>query len=99
MKNFFLCLIALFVTTQSFAQIEPGKAFKKAKSALVAYNTSPQDNGDKLKEAVEMIGIAVTGEEEKALSKTWALNAEILNKKSVHMTASQYKGKYLSGAS
>ena len=79
MKNFFLCLIALFVTTQSFAQIEPGKAFKKAKSALVAYNTSPQDNGDKLKEAVEMIGIAVTGEEEKALSKTWALNAEILN--------------------
>lgn len=76
---FGLLSILLISTTIQAQDIAPAKALKKAGKALSSYNLSPSDNGDKLKEAVSMLEIAMTSEELKASPNLWIRAGEIYN--------------------
>ena len=78
MKKLFFSLFALFLFVGVQAQITPKKAYKKASRALSSYKLDPKSNGDKLKEAKELITTALNDEAEYGkLAKTWQLKGEI----------------------
>ena len=72
-----LCVVSF--TLNVTAQVEPEKAFKKAKKAYSSYNLDPANNAASLPEAYEMISVAVTDEEVAAQFNTWQLKAQICN--------------------
>ena len=72
-----LCVVSF--TLNVTAQVEPEKAFKKAKKAYSSYNLDPANNAASLPEAYEMISVAVTSEEVAAQFNTWQLKAQICN--------------------
>lgn len=78
MKKFalFLILVAGF-TVSITAQEEPDRAYKKAKRALGAYNLDPGANTDKLKEAWDMIAIALSDVSIQADPEAWITKGQI----------------------
>ncbi len=84
MKKTLLSLVAIFALTFNFyAQVEPGKAVKKAISAHNAYSGNPDLNADKLNEALDMITVAMESDETNTSYKTWKTAGEIFNDISV----------------
>lgn len=80
MKKLLFSLLALVaITNIAFSQEDPDKALSKAGRALGSYNLDPSNNGDKLKEAVDMIEIAANGSGTKDKVKTWQTRGEIYN--------------------
>lgn len=80
MKKLFLGLfIFVAASTVTLAQEDPEKALTKAGRALGSYNLDPSNNGDKLKEAIEMIDIAAAADINKGKVKTWQTKGEIYN--------------------
>ncbi|HHB79995.1 MAG TPA: hypothetical protein ENK85_12250 [Saprospiraceae bacterium] len=76
-----LALIGLLSTlfvTMIFAQGDPKKALKRAKSNLGSYNLD-QKKYDKLLEAKKLIDFASKDEEYGKMSKTWNLKGQIYN--------------------
>ncbi|MFQ5448789.1 MAG: tetratricopeptide repeat protein, partial [Saprospiraceae bacterium] len=61
------------------SQQDPHKALTKAGRALGSYNLDPANNGDKLKEAIDYIGIAAASAETNTKTKTWQTRGEIYN--------------------
>jgi len=81
MKKVLLGLLSILLisTTVQAQDISPAKALKKAGKALGAYNLDPTGNGDKIKEAVSMLDIAMTSDELKASPTIWLKAGEIYN--------------------
>ena len=80
MKKTLLLVLAMFAMTFNFyAQVEPGKALKKAIQARGAYNVNPSENADKLQEALDMITIATESDATNKDAKTWLAAGEIYN--------------------
>lgn len=71
----FFTLLTLTVTLT--AQEDPVKAMKKAMRAYSAFNLDPTNNENKLQEAKDMIEIAASSDETKAMSKMWQSRGEI----------------------
>jgi len=81
MKKVLLGLLSILLvsTTIQAQDISPAKALKKAGKALGSYNLDPNGNGDKIKEAVSMLDIAMTSDELKASPALWLKAGEIYN--------------------
>jgi tetratricopeptide (TPR) repeat protein len=80
MKKLLLSLLALFVFANLLsAQEDPEKALSKAGRALGSYNLDPSSNGDKLKEATDMIEIATNADATNNKVKTWQTRGEVYN--------------------
>lgn len=80
MKKLLFGLLAILVLSHAAkAQEDPEKALTKAGRALGSYNLDPSNNGDKLKEAIEMIDIAAASEVNAGKVKTWQTKGEIYN--------------------
>lgn len=80
MKKVVFGLIAMFLFSNLVsAQEDPEKALNKAAKALGSYNLDPTNNGDKLKEAIQMIDIAAGADVNKGKVKTWQTKGEIYN--------------------
>ena len=79
MRNFLLSLVAILVATVSLQAQDPVKALKKAKQSFGAYKVDPGANSDKLNQAMELVEIAVQGDETGSLYKTWKLRGDIYN--------------------
>ncbi len=78
MKKTFLSIIAIVaITFNSFAQVEPAAAVKKAIRAHGAYSVDPSNNADKLSEALDLIQIATASDETNTSAKTWQAAGEI----------------------
>ncbi len=80
MNKLIFSLLSLMVCTLSVnAQIEPSKAFKKAKKAYSTYLYDSANNEASLTEAKDMMDIAMKSEEVKADFMAWELQAQICN--------------------
>ncbi|MBI5915606.1 MAG: hypothetical protein HY842_09535, partial [Bacteroidetes bacterium] len=80
MKKLLLGLLAIFVFANiTSAQEDPEKALNKAGKALGSYNLDPTNNGEKLKEALQMIDFASAADINKGKVKTWQTKGEIYN--------------------
>ena len=80
MNKLIFSLLGLMVCTLSLnAQIEPSKAFKKAKKAYSTYLYDSANNEASLTEAKDMMGIAMESEEVKADFMAWELQTQICN--------------------
>ena len=80
MKKTLLTVVAIVAITFNFyAQVEPGKALKKADQALLAYNNNPVENAAKMDEALEMIKIATDSDVTNKEAKTWLAAGSIYN--------------------
>jgi Flp pilus assembly protein TadD len=78
MKKLLLSLTTLFLLTSiAIGQESPDKALSKAGRALGSYNLDPGNNGDKLKEALDLIEIAAASDETNGKFKTWNTRGEI----------------------
>ena len=89
-----LCLVACTLTLN--AQIEPEKAFKKAKRAYTAYNMDQANNASSLSEASEMINIAMEDAEVAASFDTWELSSQI-NSTTVNAAYNAYSTSVVAG--
>ncbi len=80
MKKTLLTVLAIFAITFNFyAQVEPGKALKKAIQARGAYNVNPTENAGKLQEALDMVLVATASDQTNKDAKTWLAAGEIYN--------------------
>ena len=80
MNKLIFSLLGLMVCTLSLnAQIEPSKAFKKAKKAYSTYLYDSANNEASLTEAKDLMGIAMESEEVKADFMAWELQTQICN--------------------
>ncbi|MEM1119143.1 MAG: hypothetical protein AAGJ18_01760 [Bacteroidota bacterium] len=77
MKKLVLGLLSLFLIAGTLTAQEGKKALKKATNAYRTYNTSPNDNGDKLQEAIASIETATTAEDTKGTAKAWIVKGDI----------------------
>jgi len=77
-KLVFSCLALLLFTFSAQAQ-DAAKAFKKAGNALRTFELDQTANLDKLREAVDMISIAVGDSELAAQGKVWQAQGDIYN--------------------
>lgn len=80
MKKLAFGMMAFFLFANLIvAQEDPEKALNKAAKALGSFNLDPVNNGDKLKEAIQMIEIAAAADINKGKVKTWQTKGEIYN--------------------
>ena len=92
MKKVVFGLMAMFLFSNLVsAQEDPEKALNKAAKALGSYNLDPSNNGDKLKEAIQMIDIAAAADVNKGKVKTWQTKGEIYNSLSDQDMTSMFK--------
>jgi tetratricopeptide (TPR) repeat protein len=78
MKKVLLGIFTLLLFSFSLvAQQDPAKALKKAARAYSAFNLDPTANAEKLKEAKDMIKVALSSEEVAATSKAWQTQGDI----------------------
>ncbi|MEM1214530.1 MAG: tetratricopeptide repeat protein [Bacteroidota bacterium] len=73
------CLSLLVFAFAAQAQEDPARALKKAGNAFKAYQLDPASNMAKLHEAVDLIDVAMAGEEQMNDSGAWKTQGDIYN--------------------
>lgn len=79
MKRVVVIIAAFFLVANMGLAQDYNKLLKKASKNLSKYNMSPQDNADKLQEAMTLIDQAFESEEAKTSAKAWNTKGKIFS--------------------